>query len=147
MADESKQKMKSKGILFLCIILAILGLAVFGYFKAVSSEGNAKIEISPKSFDFGEIEYGQIVEHAFKVKNSGNDVLEIKRVATSCACTTGKVEKDKLDSGEETDLLVIYDSGAMSGPHGKGEQERIIYIKSNDPINPQVEVTIHAYVK
>ncbi len=68
-------------------------------------------------------------------------------MATSCACTSAKVTKEKIAPGKEADLNVTYDTGAMSGPHGKGSQERIIYIKSNDPINPQAEVTIKAYVR
>jgi hypothetical protein len=43
--------------------------------------------------------------------------------------------------------LVTYDTGAMSGAHAKGQQKRIIYIKSNDPINPQIEAMIYAYVR
>jgi len=43
--------------------------------------------------------------------------------------------------------LVIYDSGAMSGFHALGKQERIIYLQTNDPKHPQIEVKIFAYVK
>lgn len=144
-------EMKSKNFIIL-FFLIILGMAIFGYFKAIpaaenQTEARPKIEITPQFFDFKEVEYGQVVEHSFKVKNLGNEILEIKRVATSCACTTGKVVKEKLAPGEETELLVTYDTGAMSGPHGKGRQERIIYIKSNDTINPQVEVMIYAYIR
>lgn len=143
--------MKPKVKFFIILGILILSLAIFGYFKAIpeaEDQNNVpKIEITPKSWDFGDVEYGQVLEHNFKVKNSGNIILEIKRVATSCACTTGKVEKDKLNPGEETNLLARYDTGSMSGPHGQGEQERIIFIKTNDPINPQVEVEIHAYVR
>ncbi len=68
-------------------------------------------------------------------------------MATSCGCTTAKVSKEKINPGEEIELQVSYDTGAMSGDHARGEQERIIYIKSNDPINPQVEAMIYADVK
>lgn len=147
----SKLKTTTKNSkLFLIIGLVIIfGLLIYGYFRAVPSQGNARIEITPKSFDFGEVEYGQELEYIFKVKNSGTEILEIKRVATSCACTKAKLktQNSKLKSGEEVELVVTYDTGAMSGPHGKGRQERIIYIQSNDPINPQVEVFINAYVR
>lgn len=137
---------------FLILIFIIIGIAAYGYFKAIPSIENQtadlpKIEITPKYFNFGEAEYGQILTHSFLVKNTGKAVLEIKRIATSCPCTTAEIEKEKINPGEEAELLVKYDTGAMSGPHGRGEQERIIYVKSNDPINPQVEVTIKAYVR
>ncbi len=144
--------MESKLKSFLLIGLVILGLAVYGYLKSIpgvenQGEPRPKIEITPAHFDFGEVDYGQIAEYTFKVRNAGLEVLEIKKVATSCGCTTAKVSKEKINPGEEIELQVSYDTGAMSGDHARGEQERIIYIKSNDPINPQVEAMIYADVK
>lgn len=144
--------MSQKSIVTLVIILAILGLAIVGYFKAEPgienlTDSRPQIEITPKTFDFNEIEYGSIAEHTFKIKNLGKETLEIKKLATSCACTSAEVEKGIIESNEEVDLKVTYNTGLMSGSHAKGEQERIIYVKSNDLVNPQVEVTIQAYVK
>lgn len=144
--------MKSKTLFLTISVLVIVGIAISGYFKAIpgvenQGENLPQIEITPKSFDFGEVEYGQVVEYSFLVKNLGDEILEIKRVATSCACTTAEIEKETLRPGEETKLLVIYDTGAMTGAHAKGEQERIIYVKSNDPVNPQVEAMIYADVQ
>ncbi len=142
-----------KSAIFIVIISAILGLATFGYFKATpglknQTKNEAKIEITPKSFNFGKVNFGERAEFAFKVENIGNKILEIKRVSTSCACTTAKINKEKIAPKETAELLVSYDTAAMgSGPHGKGKQERIIYVKSNDPLNPQVEVMIYAYVQ
>lgn len=142
----------SKSKIWVFLILIIIGLLVYGYFKAIPSpedqeENQPKIEAFPMSFDFGEIEYNQIVEHSFRIRNSGKEVLEIKKLATSCACTTAKINKEKINPNEEAELLVRYDTGAMSGSHAKGRQERIIYIRSNDPLNPQIEVMIYAYVR
>ena len=138
--------------IILVSLLVILGIAIYGYLKSVPAAENPtadapKIEITPQSFDFGEIKYGEIAEYTFKVKNSGKEVLEIKRVATSCGCTTAKVSPDKIEPGQTADLLVSYDTGAMSGSHGRGKQERIIYVKSSDPANPQVQAMIYATVQ
>jgi len=129
----------------------VLTIAVLGYFKAIPGtndrEGDfPRIEIGPDVFDFGEISYGDVVSYSFRVKNSGQETLEIRRVATSCACTTARISQDRLEPGEEAELLVSYDSAAMA-LHGSGREERIIYVRSNDPVNPQVEVTIYATVK
>jgi hypothetical protein len=137
---------------FLILGLLILGLAGYGYFKSMPGVKNPampkpQIEIAPESFDFGDISFGQVVNYTFKVKNLGNEILEIKRVATSCPCATAKINKESFQPGEEGELLVTYDTAAMGrGSHGKGKQERIIYVKSNDPEKPQVEVTIRANV-
>lgn len=140
-------------LIFLAFGLIILGLAVYGYFQATGGVKNQiqtgpKIEITPQSFDFGEVKYGKVVQYTLRVKNLGGEVLEIKRVATSCACTSAKIDKEKIKPGETTELLVTYDTAAMGeGAHGRGKQERIIYVKSNDPVNPQVTVMIYANVK
>lgn len=136
----------------LALFFLISGLAVVGYFKAVPGVGEnggnmPRIEISPKTFDFGDIQYGDIVEYDFTVKNVGNEILEIKRVATSCSCTTAKLGKEAISPGEAVNLHVRYDSGAMGLAHGKGKQERIIYIKSNDPVTPQAESMVFANVR
>ncbi len=144
--------MNSKALFFIIFVLGLAAVVFYGYSKAIPPAGNnqnaPKIEISPASYDFKEVEFGKIVNYTFKIKNSGQEVLEIKRVATSCGCTTAKVLNTSINPGEETDLLVTYDTAAMgSGPHGTGNQERIIYVKSNDPNNPQINATISAYVK
>ena len=134
------------------ILGIVLGLAVYGYFKAVPApsdqlENRPKIEITPQSFDFGEVEYGEKAEHTFDIMNLGGETLEITRLSTSCGCTTAEIDKESIPAGEQAELEVVYNTGAMTGAHAKGEQERIIYVKTNDPVNPQVEVTISAYVR
>lgn len=143
------KKFKYTLIIFFVVFVAF---AVYGYFKAVpglddSTEKYPVIQATPDFFDFGEIQYGEIVEHTFIIKNSGEEVLEINRLSTSCACTSAEIGKEILNPEEETNLLVTYNTGLMTGAHAKGNQERIIYIKTNDPVNPQIEVIIKAYVK
>lgn len=144
--------MPKKSILVVIFSLIILGLGFFGYFNSIpelkNKEGNLpKIEIEPKTFNFGKVNYGKVLIFSFKIKNIGKKVLEIKKVATSCACTTAKARKKSLEPGEETELLVKYDTGAMSGFKAFGRQERIIWVKSNDYKNPQAEVRIQAFVE
>jgi len=142
--------MKLNYLIIFFVLLVVL--AVYGYFKAVPINqtplaNRPQIIITPDSYNFGEIKYGQVVEYTFKVKNIGEQPLEISKVGASCSCTTAKVVKQSLPPNEETSLVVRYDSGAMGGFHGKGKQERIIYVRSNDPNHPQVEMMIFANVK
>ncbi|TAN32523.1 DUF1573 domain-containing protein [Patescibacteria group bacterium] len=131
----------------------LIGLSIFGYLKAVPkpASDNAprpRAKIENPAFDFGEIVFGVMATHTFKLFNNGNAPLEIKRVATSCSCTTAEVSKKMIEPGQSAEISVRYDTKAMgSGPHGVGLQERIIYIKTNDPANPQVEANISAFVK
>lgn len=141
--------MKRWPYLFL-VFLVFAGLGTYGYFKATSGGDAAagpRIEIEPNSFDFGNVPYGETVKTSFAIKNKGQEVLEIKRIGASCSCTTAKVDKEKINPGESGELSVVYDTDAMGEFHGKGKQERIIYIRSNDPENPQIEVMIFANVQ
>lgn len=137
---------KFKIILGFGAILALL--AVVGYLRAMPSQNSVdgpRIQVEPTTFDFGRVETGRVVEHRFAVENIGSKVLEITRVSTSCGCTSAEVDKEKLAPGEKAELLVTYDSGLMK--HEKGKIERFVYIRSNDPLNPQTEVTIYAWVE
>ena len=143
---------KKTALLILAAVAVSLGIAALGYFKATpgaksGATSGAKIEITPVKYDFGNIQYGQIVNYDFTVKNAGNEILKIKRVATSCSCTTAKVSLEKISPQETATLSVRYDSGAMGSAHGKGKQERIIYVRSNDALTPQIEVMIYANVQ
>jgi len=144
--------MNSKILFSIIFVLGLTGVIFYGYIKATppadNSQSSPKIEISPASYDFGEVEFGKILNYNFVIENSGQAPLEIKRVATSCGCTTAKTSQKAIEPGQSAELSVVYDTAAMGdGPHGKGQQERIIYVKSNDPNNPQANVTISAFVK
>lgn len=141
--------MAKKGlILALVLVLSLIG---YGYWQATGSETGPnnkapRIEVKPKSFHFGAVNYGQKLETSFRLMNQGEEKLVIKRVATSCGCTRAWVEKKELAPGEEMNLKVVYDTQAMTGPKARGRQERIIYLKTNDPARPQLEVKIYADV-
>jgi len=70
---------------FLGFGLIVLVFVAYGYSQTVATErgvGDAgpKITVEPKDFDFGEVEFGNVVEQIFEVKNTGEDILEIKKV-------------------------------------------------------------------
>lgn len=130
-------------------ILLITAAGFYGYFSAVAQpEGDdtATVEISPTTHDFGEVNFGEVVSKEFVIINNRSVDLEVRRIATSCACTTAEIDKMLIAPGEEAILKVTYDSGAMGRSHAAGREERIVYIRSNDPINPHLEVTIYATI-
>lgn len=148
-------KFKNYYFIALIFVIGIAAFIAYGYSQSIPNDtfngqnsNQPKIEISPAFYDFGEVEFGKIAEYKFIIENKGSKTLEIRRLATSCSCTTAKINKEKLNPGETAELFVSYDTAAMgSGTHGTGSQERIIYVKTNDPANPQATVKIHAYVK
>ncbi len=125
------------------VIVLIVLFAVFGYLNTENKE--PRIMITPGSYDFGEIQYEK-VEHTFLVKNIGAKSLEIKGISTSCGCTKGAVESETIMPGESTNLLVTFDPNLMD-EEVLGDILRVVYIKSNDPEQPEIEVKITANVK
>lgn len=124
---------------------ALLAVLVFGLVIAQEQpQQNIKagrLEISQKSWDFGFIPRGAKVTHNFLLKNVGNDTLRITNVRKSCGCTAAPLRKTVLSPGDTTQLEVTFSSGSYQGPVSKA-----VYVESNDPIEPFIDVTFLANV-
>lgn len=121
------------------ILLAFLG--GYGYLRSGQTE-EPQIEITPASHDFGEIAYRR-VETDLQVSNAGGRMLEILSVSTSCGCTTAEISAKSLPPGQAAQLHVTFDPTLMGE---EGEILRMVYIKSNDPSRPEVEVELRGKV-
>lgn len=145
--------MLGKKITISLIVLAVLAVVFFSWQQAdennqpVALAGPA-IEIASASHDFGVVKYGEVVSHNFVVKNNGNKPLQITKLSTSCGCTSAKMaDEDKIiPPGESREVQVSFDPAVHKDDGDLGELTRIIYIKSNDPDNPEAEAQIFANV-
>lgn len=122
--------------LFVALILSALFVA-----GCSTQAAGPKIELSETFFNLGDVDPddGLRIEE-FYVKNVGSETLEIYSVSTSCGCTEAEVEKKELSPGERTKLTVTYDPSVHPGQVGK--MKRIVYVKSNDPLNEEVELEL-----
>lgn len=134
-ASKKKWRLALAGL----VVLAILG--GYGYLRS-GQPAPPRIEITPASYDFGNIPYVK-VETEFQVKNSGGSPLEILSVSTSCGCTTAEIESVTLLPGAVTRLHVTFDPQLMGE---EGDILRVVYIKSNDPHQPEVEIELRGKV-
>lgn len=100
-----------------------------------------KLEFSKIVHDFGKVEEGKIVETTFEFKNTGQGILEIIDVKTSCGCTAAIPKKRKLNPGESSEIKVELDT-----TNRVGIMSRLITIKSNDPDTPEIYLTVRAEV-
>jgi len=50
---------------------------------AEETTSNPISQIKERSFDFGQVKEGALLEHCFSILNKGNKVLQIDRVRTS----------------------------------------------------------------
>ena len=101
----------------------------------------AKFEAEEKSFNFGDMQEGEIVVHTFHFKNTGKKSLVILNVESSCGCTIPKYDKKPIPPGGEGKIEVEFNS---SGRFGK--QYKVINIFANVP-EKVIELKIIANIK
>ena len=91
--------------------------------------------------DFGSVGPGSANACEFVFTNTGNAVLKIERFHSPCGCTIPELEKKEYAPGESGTVKVRYNA-----PASAATDKKPIYVYSNDPKNPQFELTIQAQV-
>ncbi len=105
---------------------------------AANPASTPHLAVDARSHDFGLVESGALVRHAFRLTNEGPGVLKLKAGTTTCsACTIAQLEKSEVPPGESADVVVEY---ASKDTGTKFRQTATVL--TNDPANPRVELTI-----
>ena len=105
--------------------------------------GAPQVMISPGNYDFGQIGSAPVTT-VFSVRNEGSAPLAIESISTSCGCTTAQIDTQTIGPGAAADLTVTFDPQAHAGDTGRFM--RFVYLRTNDPNQPEVEVQITAEV-
>jgi len=145
------------------VILALGGLIVAAK-PGPSAKAPPRVEVQSKSdlyaeqtsFDFGSVSMAAgKVAHRFKIKNPNAAALVIRKISTSCMCTTAQLEKggkklaiydmpghgyvpnldEPIAPNEQATVDVVFDPAAH-GPAGIGRIERFvtIYTDAAEPL-------------
>lgn len=109
--------------------------------SAQAASRGAKILCPEETWDFGSVPQQTELKHVFKIKNVGDDVLDIRQVIPSCNCAAAMPEKKRLSPGEETGINVT-----MKTLTFKGRIEKLITVVSNDRIRPQLRLNVSGEV-
>lgn len=133
----------TKTYVWAIVIIAVIAVIAFYQYSDLGGSG-PRIEVTPAFYDFGDIPY-ELAEHTFSVKNTGDSVLEIAGISTSCGCTKGTIDRESIGPGETASLLVTIDPNLMEDDIA-GEIERVVYVKSNDPGMPEIEIELSANI-
>ncbi len=72
-----------------------------------------------ESHDFGTIKEGDIVEHVFKFKNTGDAPLIISSATASCGCTVPVWPKEPIAVGADAEIQVKFNSKGKPGIQNK----------------------------
>jgi len=99
--------------------------------------GMGRIEFTERTYDFGDIKEGEVVEHVFTLKNTGNAPVILAQVSASCGCTTPEYTSVPIKPGAEGEIKVRFDSKGQLG-----NQQKIVTIQSNAENNVEtVQIT------
>ena len=120
--------------------LYLVPLILFS-FVVSNAMASPVLQVQEPKFDFGEVYQGNKVLHVFQFTNQGDEDLLIDRVSTSCGCTAVLVSEKKLSPGGQGELQANFDSTRFHGAVSK-----TIYIYSNDPVNPVMQLHIQGKV-
>lgn len=100
-----------------------------------------KIKINQETYDFGSMEDSQKGHHEFVIQNVGTAPLTLKVDGTSCKCTKGEVEKDRLYPGEKTKLIFEWDPKGYTGNF-----EQTATLSTNDPDHDKIKLKVKGRV-
>jgi len=128
---------------YLLFILIAQTLPMYSTTTITLAGTGPSIYFPEDSWDFGEITPDELPTHIFKFENMGDEILIIKGTKVSCeSCIDPVISTRELNPGEESELEITVNSLDMIGRFTKR-----IYVESNDPVNPQVTVTVSGFIK
>lgn len=117
---------------FACVLLAA---GLFG--TAGTAMATPRIRVAEPTFNFGEADSTQVVEHTFVIENTGTSELEILHVRSSCGCTIGNLSASHIPPGGKSELLARLNLRGRSGP-----QRHTITLETNDPEQNRFQLRI-----
>ena len=110
--------------------------------RAISTQPAGKIACEEPTFDFPETWAGDKVEHTFKLRNTGEGVLEITAVRPSCGCTAAPDWTKKIEPGKDGKVDI-----AINSQHLRGDVTKTITVENSDPSNPRLILTMKGKIK
>lgn len=122
--------------------------------QVLSPIGADVVEANPTEYDLGEVPMkdGEVTRE-YRIKNTTDKPLKIKKIVTSCMCTRAKVaigEREsrlfgmeghgdrnppvnmELPAGQEALVTAVFDPAAH-GPSGVGPFDRVVTLTFSDP--------------
>jgi hypothetical protein len=100
------------------------------------------LRLDAYGYDLGTLDEGAKVDRTVSFRNAGEQELTITRVRPTCTCLTiGQVTRS-VPPGGTGSISFTYNASGL-----RGAQAQALYIESNDPVSPLVQVQIGAVVR
>jgi len=113
-------------------------------FKSMSKDELEKapvVSFESMKFDFGSIAQQTKADVKFEFTNTGKSDLIIRKVSSSCGCTTVTPSNTVIKPGQKSSIDAVFDAGVRSG-----KQHKVITVITNDPKNSQVNLVVSGEV-
>jgi hypothetical protein len=119
---------------------------VIGFLLAACSSGQPSISVEAASLDLGNVINGEIVSRDLTLRNDGEADLVIESIITSCTCTQASIDPMTIAADQSGILHIEFDSG-FHGPDLSGPLIRQVFIYTNDPQTPELQVELSVNVE
>ncbi|KXX67878.1 DUF1573 domain-containing protein [Flammeovirga sp. SJP92] len=123
------------------IILALF-LGLIGIVASAQDTTGPVLTFEEKTYEFGDIHQGDVVEHTFKFSNTGDAPLVITNVTTTCGCTAPNWPKEPIQPGDNGEILVKFNSRGK-----RGVQNKPITVYSNAKTTSKISITTNVLVE
>jgi hypothetical protein len=123
--------------------LLILMLA-FVLFLLMACTAAPQIAVEPGEVELGNIAAADPVTSTLRIRNQGEGLLQINSLRTSCGCTIAEIDETTIRPGAEALMTIAFDPQAHPGLYGP--LMRLIYIESNDPEQPELEIPLTVHI-
>jgi hypothetical protein len=91
------------------------------------------------TWDFGAVQRGPAVNHAFRFKNNTGETLHIGNVRVSCGCTSAQAAKSSVAPNEESAILAQMDTTRFHG-----NKSVTIYVTFDQPRWTEASLVVRA---
>ncbi len=109
--------------------IATFFIAIFSL-TIVLSAGSPIMKFKETTIDFGEVDAGKSIDIKFEFQNTGDDVLIVKNIRSTCGCTVAKVDKKEYNPGEKGEIPVKFFSRGY-----RGKITKTVTVTTNDKDN------------
>ncbi len=83
------------------------------------SQDSTTVQLVDSVYDFGKVEEGRMVEHAYRFRNTGQHPLEVYDVAASCGCTVAEKPQKPVLPGEMGEIKARFNTEKRPGQASK----------------------------
>lgn len=87
--------------------------------ELVDNKGKAELSFEQDTYDFGDINEGDVVTREFNFTNTGDAPLIISNAQGSCGCTVPQWPKEPIAPGESSSITVEFNSQGREGQNRK----------------------------